>query len=314
MKYKQITTEERHIISFLRAQRLSPREIAKLLDRHRSTIYREYRRNESKYGVYRAEKAAEKTNGRRRRSRKNPQYSDEEFALVVELLELKFSPDQISNTLRLNRKLRISHETIYRYIWYDKKNGGKWYKHLRQATKKRRKRHNSYDRRGIMTGKRPIEQRPIAATMRSRRGHLEADTVLGKGSKHCILTMVDRKTGYLFIRKLRNRTTKEVYRAMRVILRNDKYTIRTITPDNGTEFHQFRRIEKDTGVEFYFPPPYQSWARGTNENTNGLIRQYLPKGTSMTRLTQVECNHIARELNRRPRRRYGFRTPEELYV
>ena len=111
-----------------------------------------------------------------------------------------------------------------------------------------------------------------------------------------------------------DRTTKEVNRALKAVLGNDKYTIKTITPDNGTEFHQFRRIEKDTGVEFYFPPPYQSWARGTNENTNGLIRQYLPKGTSMTKLTQVECNRIARDLNRRPRRRYGFRTPEELYV
>lgn len=313
-KYRQVTTEERYTISYFREQGLRPSEIAKQLGRDRSTICREVHRNSNWKGVYRPSKAVEKTNGRRSRTRKKPQFTESEFALVLAMLEQKWSPDQISNVLRQTSQLYISHETIYRYIWRNKYEGGDWYVHLRQSPKKYRKRYRYYDSRGVMAGKRSIDERPLSADNRSRRGHFEIDTVLGKGSKHCILTMVDRKTGYLFIRKLRNRTTAEVNKALRAVLRNDKWSIKTITADNGTEFHQYKRVEKTTGVSFYFAAPYHSWERGTNENTNGLIRQYLPKGKPMTKLTQYECNYIAREINRRPRRRYGFRTPEELYV
>ena len=310
--FKQITTEERYIISHLRRQGVRQSEIARQLNRARSTIWREIRRNCSRLGAYRPSKAVEKTNGRRARSRKKSRFTRGDFALVRALLKKKWSPDQISKELRLKKKLAISHETIYRYVWKDKRRGGKLFKHLRQALKRRRKRYGAYDSRGLMAGKRPIDTRPLAAENRSRKGHCEMDTVLGRGSKHCILTMVDRKTGYLIIKKLRQRTTAEVNAQLLKMLGEEGQKIKTITADNGTEFHQFKQVEDQTGVEFYFARPYHSWERGSNENANGLIRQYLPKGKPMTHLTQGECDRIARELNERPRKRFGYRTPMEL--
>lgn len=314
MKYRQVTTEERYSISILRRQGLNQSEIGRELGRDKSTISRELRRNANAWGIYRPSKAVEKTNGRRSRSRKKPQFTEKEFVPVVKMLEEKWSPEQISGALRERGELMISHETIYRYIWENKWNGGDWYTHLRQSPKKRRKRYRSFDRRGVMTGKRPIDKRPLSAHNRSRIGHFEIDTLLGRGSKHCVLTMVDRKTGYLIMRKLRERTTAEVNNALRTVLRREKWAIKTITADNGTEFHQYKKIEKKTWVKFYFAKPYHSWERGSNENTNGLIRQYLPKNKSMAKVTQYDCNAIARSLNRRPRKRYEYKAPEEIYV
>ena len=311
-QYKQITTEERYTISCLRSQGVSPAGTAKQLNRARSTIWREVRRNASTLGAYRPSKAIEKTSGRRARSRRKPQFTQDEFALVVELLTKKWSPDQISKELRLRGQLQISHETIYRYVWRDKQRGGQLFRHLRQAVKRRRKRYGAYDSRGRLAGKRLIDDRPLSAKNRSRKGHYEVDTVMGRGSKHCIMTMVDRKTGYLIIRKLRRRTTAEVNAELQKIFEGGKHTFRTITADNGTEFHQYDQIEQKTGVLFYFARPYHSWERGSIENANGLIRQYLPKTQAMTHLTQAECDTIATELNERPRKRYGYRTPMEL--
>ena len=311
--YKQITTGERYIISHLRSQGQSPVAIARQLNRDRSTVWREVRRNASALGSYRPSKAVEKTSGRRSRSRKKPQFTADQFLVVVDLLTKKWSPDQISKVLRKRRQLDISHETIYRYIWRDKQKGGELYRHLRHAMKRRRKRYGAHDSRGVMAGKRSIEERPRSAENRSRRGHYEMDTVMGRGSKHCILTMVDRKTGYLIIRKLRRRATADVNAELLRTLAEGSGPIKTITADNGTEFHQFRQVEEATGVAFYFARPYHSWERGTNENTNGLIRQYLPKSSSMARLTQEQCDAIATEINERPRKRHGYRTPMELH-
>ena len=210
-------------------------------------------------------------------------------------------------------EMRISHETIYRYVWKDKREGGHLYLLLRQACKRRRKRYGAHDSRGIMRGKRPIEERPKSAERRSRMGHFEVDTVLGRGSAHCIMTLVDRKTGYVIIRKLRRRTTSETNAQLLKVIRQQAVPFKTITADNGTEFHQYRQVEEATDVRFYFAKPYHSWERGTNENTNGLIRQYLPKATSMAHLTQFGCDAIAAELNNRPRKRLGYRTPTEVH-
>jgi transposase, IS30 family len=311
--YRQITTEERYIISHLRIQGKGQGEIARELGRDRSTIWREFKRNSSAYSVYRPSKAVEKTQGRRVRSRKKPQFTEEQFALVERMLERKWSPDQISQELRMKGLLSISHETIYRYVWKDKCHGGRLYENLRQSSKKRRKRYGSHDSRGVMAGKRSIDERPKSAENRSRKGHYEIDTMMGRGSKHCIMTMVDRKTGYLIIRKLRSRTTTEVNAELLKTLEGEKTRIKTITADNGTEFHQFGQVEQENPVRFYFARPYHSWERGSNENTNGLIRQYLPKTMPMTGLTQNDCDYIANELNERPRKRYGYRTPNKLH-
>ena len=313
MRYRQITFEERYTLGLLRRRGLSPAAIARVLGRHRSTILREVRRNRATSdGTYRPQLADWYARGRRSRSRRNRRFPAADLALVRRFLEQQWSPEQVAGYLRRHRLLRISHETIYRYIWADKRHGGDLYTHLRGAQKQRRKRYRSYDSRGRVAGKRPITDRPAAVETRAQVGHWEADTVLGPG-RPCILSMVERKTGYVVIGKLRARTTAEVNRRATQLIRRQPRPVRTITADNGTEFHRYAAIEEKTQARFYFATPHHAWERGTNENTNGLIRQYLPKRQSMANLTQLACNRIAAKLNSRPRKRLGYRTPEECY-
>lgn len=225
---------------------------------------------------------------------------------------MKWSPEQISGVLKLAGLLRVSHETIYRWVWNDQRSGGALYRNLRQATKKRRKRCGRYDSRGRLAGKRHISERPTGAERRSRQGHWEIDTVMGHGSRDCIVTLVDRRTRFALIGKLRSRTTAEVNRVVPQLLRGHR--VKTITADSGTEFHGYRELERVFNARVYFSTPYHSWERGASENTNGLIRQYSPKRTSMRELTQAACDRIARELNSRPRKTLGYHTPEHRHA
>ncbi len=314
MSYRQITFAERYTVGLLRRQGLSPAAIARTLGRHRSTVLRELQRNVSiSDGAYRPDVADRYARVRRAASRRNYHFTPADWRQVRHYLEQRWSPEQIAGYLKRRRLLRISHETIYRYIWDDWWNGGRLHTHLRGARKRRRKRYGRYDSRGRLAGKRPIATRPAAVETRRQLGHWEVDTVQGLG-RPCILSLVERKTGYVVIGKLPNRTTAALNCRATQLIRNQPHPVRTITADNGTEFHGYAAIERATGTQFYFATPHHAWERGINENTNGLIRQYLPKGTSMARLTQHDCNAIARQLNRRPRKRLGFRTPEECYV
>ena len=246
----------------------------------------------------------------RSRSRRNRHFGEEEWTIVERFLREKWSPEQISGRLAEQGILRISHETIYQHVWRDKKAGGDLYKHLRCASKKCRKRYRSY---GRLAGKRDITERPASIEERTEIGHWEVDTVMGSPDKHCIFTMVERKSSLVAIGKLENRTKDEVKKRVVSLIRAQEHPVQTMTADNGTEFHGYKKIEKLTAVEFYFAKPYHSWERGLNENTNGLIRQYLPKGKSMAHLTQWGCTRIAEKLNNRPRKRLGYRTPRECY-
>lgn len=302
------------MLAALRRQGLNQAEIARSLGRHRSTVCREVGRNSTRAdGHYRAFTAQERTNGRRSRSRRNRRFSAEDFALIDGLLCRQWSPEQVAGHLARSGLLSISHETIYRHVWRDKKAGGLLYTHLRGARKRRRKRYGAYDSRGKLAGKRPISARPPEVETRQQAGHWEIDTVMGSGSKDCIVSLVERRSGLLLIGKLADRTTASLNRRVIGIIRRDGAAFETVTADNGTEFHGYERIERRTGAVFYFARPYHSWERGSNENANGLIRQYLPKGASMAGLTQHQCNAIARKLNTRPRKRLGFRTPLECY-
>ena len=208
MRYHQLTSEERYALSTLRKQGYNQSQIAQALGRHRSTISRELQRNSRGDGGYRPSTADDFTRGRRSRSRRNWQFTEEDWALVCAKLQEYWSPEQISGRLRRKGVLRISHETIYRYIWNDMLRGGSLYLLLRGARKRRRKRYGAYDSRGRLAGKRHISERPAAAENRTRIGHLEGDTMIGGADKHCVLTLVDRKTGYLFIGKLKERTVE----------------------------------------------------------------------------------------------------------
>jgi len=312
VSHKQITQDERYAIHYYRLQGLCAAEIARRLGRHRSTIGREVLRNLHAQKSYIARIAQAHANGRRSRSRKVAQFSVEQWSAIAHLIMEDWSPEQISLLLGRDDILQISHETIYRYIRHDRRAGGHLYLHLRQHLKKRRKRYRSHDSRGHLRGKRGLAERPKEANDRSEIGHAEADLVHGTGSRDCILTVVDRRSRLVAIRKLKDKSMKEVNRALIKVIR--QFKIKTVTFDNGSEYHDYRRIERLTGVTFYFAAPYHSWERGTSENTNGLIRQYIPRGTSMAKLTQWLCNAIARRLNRRPRKVLGLDTPEQAHL
>jgi IS30 family transposase len=314
--YAQITAAERYTIGVLRRHGCPAATIARVLDRHRSTIGREVRRNATHHdGTYRPQLADWYARGRRSRSRRNQRFSAADWAQVHARLREKWSPEQVAGHFRVAHLLRISHETIYRHIWADKRAGGTLHTHLRGARKRFRKRYGYYDRRGRLVGKRPITERPAIVEARGRIGDWEADTILGAvNDTHCLLSLVERKTGYLVLGKLAARTTAEVNRRAVSLIQAQPHPVHTITSDHGTEFHGYAALEAQTQARFYFATPHHAWERGTNENTNGLVRQYAPKRQSMARLTQHDCATIARQLNHRPRKRLGYRTPEECYA
>jgi len=312
--YRQLTQEERYRITAHRMSGDSQAEIARLLGRHPSTIGRELRRNATAHdGDYRAEKAHSYATARRRRCRRGARFSAENMARVAALLRRRWSAEQISGTLKKTGELSISVETIYRRIRWDKKVGGNLWKHTRIMSKFGRKRYGRVDSRGVLPGKRHISERPVEVEARKRLGHWEGDTVMGSDMRHCVLTLVERTSGYAIIKKLKARTKDEVTRAATRAIKKHCRRFKTITFDNGTEFHDYRLLEARFPVKIYFATPYHSWERGSNENFNGLLRQYLPKGTCMSSVTQAQCDHIADDLNNRPRKRLGFNTPAKRY-
>jgi len=316
MSYVQITAAERYTLSLLRRQGFGSATIARMLGRHRSTIGRELQRNRRPDdGGYRPDKAHAYALARRSRSRRNARFGARTWTRVAACLRALWSPEQIAGRWRRTGRQRIIHETIYRYIWADKQRGGDLHTYLRGACKQRRKRYGRYDSRGRLAGKRMITERPACVEARRQVGHWEGDTVLGAGqAAPCIITLVERTSGFVQLGPLARRTQAAVTRRVTQLIRRQPRRVRTITVDNGTEFHDYATIEAQTGTRFYFATPHHSWERGTNENTNGLLRQYLPKGQSMAHLTQRACDRIAQQLNRRPRKRLGYRTPEECYA
>jgi len=317
MKYRQLNAEERSALAALRTVGLSKAEIARQLGRHRSTVGRELRRNSAPYdGGYRCARAHQRAHARRYRSRRNSQFEPAQWERIEELIREEWSPQQVAGYLERRGELSISHETIYRHVWRDLKAGGTLHTHLRGARKQCRKRYGGYDSRGRLAGKRMIGQRPALVEPRRQLGHWEIDTMMGESlgqSSDCILTLVERKTGYLLIGKLTTRTAAEANRALLELIARHPGKVRTITADNGTEFHWYGQIEAVHEVKFYFATPHHSWERGTNENTNGLIRQYLPKGQSMAGVTQSQCDAIADQLNHRPRKRHAYKTPHQCF-
>ena len=313
MAYRQLSNEERYQIAALRSHGLSSPQIAAVLGRHRCTITREVKRNATPYdGAYRPNMAAEMTSARRRRSRRNARYSAADFAAVAVLLREQWSPAQIVGRLRREGQSVMSHETMYLRIWAERKSGGTLWRYLRGARKRRRKRYGRYDSRGRLAGKKLITERPAIVARRARYGDWEIDTVHGRGTA-CVLTAVERKSGLVRIGKLTRATAAYTTERAVQLLLGEPHRVHTLTADNGTEFHGFPDIERGLDARVYFATPHHAWERGTNENTNGLLRQYLPKGADLRNLTQRDCNRIARHLNQRPRLRLGFRTPHEVY-
>jgi IS30 family transposase len=312
--YTQLSQDERYHITELRISRTSNAEIARKLKRSPSTICRELERNRKVTdGFYRADVAHSYATTRRRRERRGFHLAPQFWVDVVTLLKQDLSPEQISNYLRIHGSFTVSHETIYQYIYDEERRGGTLFKHLRIVPKTHRKRYKSRDSRGILPGKRHISERPLEVEDRSELGHWEGDTMIGSDRHHCLLTLVERKSGLAIIRKLESRTKDSVTPAALAVIKEDSTRFKTITLDNGTEFHDYKAIEQRFPVKCYFATPYHSWERGSNENLNGLIRQYIPKKASMATVTQAYCDAIAHRLNSRPRKRHGYKSPYEIY-
>jgi IS30 family transposase len=312
--YHQLSQDERYTITEFRNRHSTISTIARALQRSPSTISREIARNKKVIdGWYRADLAHSYATTRRKRSRRGFHLAPHHWQEVITLLKQDFSPEQISGSLRLHGSFTISHETIYQFIYDDERRGGVLFKHLRIVTKTHRKRYRSRDSRGILAGKRHISERPPEVETRLQLGHWEGDTMMGTDLHHCILTLVERKSGFAIIRKLSSRTAAAVNQAAIEAISAHKTKFKTITFDNGTEFHDYKLLEQRFPLQCYFATPYHSWERGSNENLNGLIRQYIPKGVSMSGVTQAYCEAISHRLNSRPRKRHGFRPPLEVY-
>ena len=248
--YHQLSQEERYTITHFSRRRLPQAFIAKVMNRSPSTISRELRRNvgDRADGIYRAEAAHQHAIARRRRSRRGTQFTDQQWAYVVSLIKQDWSPEQVAGVLRRDGPFRISPETIYKFILRDKKKGGRLYKHLRIMPKIRRKRYNTKDSRGRLEGKRHISTRPEKINNRSEFGHWEADTVMGSDRHHCLLTLVERQTGFLIIKKLAARTAAFTTAAAIQAIKEHYDQFSTITFDNGTEFHDYEQIEQSQFV------------------------------------------------------------------
>ena len=315
MTYHQLTQEERYLISAHRAAGRSRREIADLLKRSASTVSRELQRNATTHdGRYRPSKAQGYAQARRRRCRRGSQYGEGIYRQIEAALRKRWSPDQIVGHFRAQGMSVPSHETIYRYLRHDKRRGGSLYRHTRIMSKVGRKRYRSRPARGVLLGKPHISERPGHVELRHQVGHWEGDTVMGRGTSHCLVTLVERASGLAIVKKIAARNKALTTRAITQAIRRRGLTCRTLTFDNGTEFHGYRDIENQLDAKCYFATPYHSWERGSNENFNGLLRQYLPKGSSFRNLTQSQCDRISRAINARPRKRHSYQTPEQVYA
>jgi transposase, IS30 family len=312
-----LTYTQRCQISEFLARKMSISQIALALDKHKSTIYREIKRgikSDGKITLYNARYAMQKYKKQRENSKKLYKYTEKIKEYVIENLEKGLSPEQISGRLSIdNPDLSISHETIYKEIWADKKAGGTLYKYLRRGGRKYQKRGSLYKDRGIL-GRIDIDERPDIAEKKERLGDWEGDLVLGsKESKVALVTMVDRASKLTKIGRVQSKEAFGVRNEIVKMMGAVKDFVETITFDNGREFVHHEGIGGELGAKVYFTKPYHSWERGLNEHTNGLIRQYFSKGTSLEHVTQEEIEKVENLLNNRPRKVLGYRTPSEVF-
>jgi Transposase and inactivated derivatives, IS30 family len=307
MSYTHLTQTERYQISVLKRAGHTQKEIAGLLGRSTSTISRELARNLGRRG-YRPIQAQKMSDVRAQGSRNARKIAPEVWAAVIERLKAQHSPEQIAAFLP------VSHEAIYQYIYADKWQGGHLHRELR-CQKKRRKRYGSgQNRRGQIPDRRDISTRPASVERRNRIGHWEGDTIIGARQKQAIVTMVERKSGLTLLFKVTHKTSDAVAQGIMRMMAPIKKKVKTLTFDNGLEFARHAMIDQAIGCTSYFAEPYSSWQRGTNENTNGLIRQYLPKSRAFNNVTQRELDMIMERLNNRPRKRLGWKTPHEVFM
>ena len=314
MEYVHLTLSERHHIMIYLREGLDLREIAGRLDRHESSLRREVARNAWPYDAEAAQARADRLKRARRKRKLDP---GPLLAEVDRRLRRFDSPEQIAGRLRIEfagGAFRISHETIYKFIEQVATEGVDYTPFLRFGIRKRRYGYRGKSKYRRIRAGRSIEERPPAVATRQAFGHFESDTVKGKfTSPMGIATHLELKTRFLVAALLPDRSAATYNRkTRRAFARHLRMEVKTLTVDNGMEFSRHRQMEKALGARVYFAHPYRAWERGANENANGLLRQFFPKGVDLSKTTPQQLQHAVDNLNNRPRKCLGYRTPAEV--
>ena len=308
-----LTVGQRYEIAVLKKANHKQSEIAKILNRSKSVISRELSRNsDQRSGEYRADLAERKCRERHKSKAKKVYFTEAIKEYVNTRISDDYSPEQIAGEAKANGISCVSHERIYQHIWENKRKNGTLHEHLRHGAKRYRKRGASKDKRGQIVGRNGIENRPQIVENKERIGDLEADLVIGKGHKGALLTINDRATGMLYMKKIESKEASVIEQGMIELLKDFPVKIHTITTDNGKEFANHAPIAQKLKIDYYFARPYHSWERGANENLNGLVRQYFPKGSDFEHITHEQVAHVTSKLNNRPRKRFAYKAPCEV--
>jgi len=311
---KHLTKEQRYTISVMKQKKHSQKVIAETIGKDKSVVCRELKRNcDKRSGEYNDDLAHRKYCKRLQEKPKKISFTADVKEYVVSKLNDDLSPEQIAGRAKYDGVQCVSHETIYKHVWKDKKQGGDLHLHLRHKGRKYRKRGNAKDKRGIIRNRVDIDLRPKIVDEKIRFGDCEIDTVIGKNHKGALLTINDRVTSLVWIQLLTGKEAEPLTEKTIEIMMPVKNMMHTITADNGKEFAGHEKIAKELDIDIYFAKPYHSWERGANENTNGLIRQYFPKGSSFENITNEQVNYVQNKLNNRPRKKLGFLTPNEFF-
>jgi IS30 family transposase len=322
MPVNQLTTDERYQITYLHMHGHSPAEIGRRLGRHRATIGRELTRNADPMGGYHYLSAQAQADTRRRvASRRYKLDTADSIAgkAVREGLKQRWSPEQIAGRLRLDHPddsaAWASHETIYQWVYRQSLHGKTLYQRLRRGRRHRRRRipGERKGKRGVIPGRVGIEERPAVVDERGCFGDWESDSVEGAKGRGLVATHVERKSRYTLLGKLADKKAATVTESTTASMKGlPKKLRRTATFDNGKEFADFKTIEHELGLKVYFANPHSPWERGANENTNGLLRDWLPKGADFRKITATRLAQIQKMLNNRPRKCLNYRTPIEV--
>jgi IS30 family transposase len=315
MSYQQLSADERFQLYQLRQSGESMRAIGRKLGRSHTTISRELRRYEADEQGYRPDKAQQQSQWRRQQSKTAfASVSAECIESIKQCLALYHSPEQIAGRLKRQEQEYVSHETIYQMLYQDYAGMGGYLKYLRHRRAKRKKRSSKQSKRGQIPNRVGIEERPAVADLKREIGHWEGDTMIGAQHHGAIATFVDKATKYLVARAMLNRTAQTLnnsaIRAFKVI---GIGRVKTMTFDNGKEFSGHEEIARELRASCYFANPYCSWERGLNEHTNGLLRQFFPKGTNFEEVRQKDVDEAVKLINHRPRKALGYRTPHEVF-
>ena len=292
----------------------SQTEIARVINKDKSVVSREIHRNaDGRSGEYKADLAQRKYLKRQEYKAKPRTFTAQVEEYIRDKLALQYSPEQIAGIAKKNGDACVSHERIYQFIWKDKRQNGKLHLNLRNKGRHYKKRSVIYDKRGVIPNRRDISQRPPEVELRERFGDLEIDLIIGKNHKSAILTINDRATGLGRLRKLNGKDAQQLAMATIDCLKEWKPFLYTITSDNGKEFSEHQKIAKELDIDFFFAEPYSSWQRGSNENYNRLVRQYIPKKVNFDSIPNDYINFVQEQINNRPRKRFNYESPNFMF-